>query len=210
MAIGRTLAPLSTPLATIATHWASQADLEGTLKAFGLVAATSHDLHAMLAAKKFREDLYYRLSMMEIRMPCLADRREDLPLLERYMVHSFVADSNKQIRGLTCRAQAVLSRYSWPGNVRELENVIGHGCIMAEGDFIDVRNLPEYLSVRQDPDAVEEGKKEIISLQKMQERYTREVVAQTNNKAQAANLLGISRTKLYRLLSKKSNDESSG
>jgi DNA-binding NtrC family response regulator len=173
-----------------------------------VIAATSRDLHVMVAENKFRDDLYYRLSMMEIRVPCLADRREDLPLLERYMLHAFAAQSNKQIRGLTRRAQTMLSRYAWPGNVRELENVIGHGCIMAEGDFIDVHNLPEYLSVRQDSGTLDKGKKEIVSLLEMEQRYTREVVDQVNNKAQAAHLLGISRTKLYRLLSKKPNDES--
>jgi DNA-binding NtrC family response regulator len=168
-----------------------------------VIAATSRNLHVMLAENKFRQDLYYRLSMMEIRVPRLADRREDLPLLQRYMVHSFAAQSNKQVRGLTRRVQEILSRYTWPGNVRELENVIGHGCIMAEGDFVDVHNLPEYLRAQQAPPAAREGQKEIISLHEMQRRYTREVVDQVNNKAQAASLLGISRTKLYRLLSTK-------
>jgi DNA-binding NtrC family response regulator len=168
-----------------------------------VIAATSRDLRVMVTENKFREDLYYRLSMMEIQVPRLADRREDLPLLERYMVYSFAAQSNKQIRGLTRRAQAVLSRYAWPGNVRELENVIGHGCIMAEGDFIDIHNLPEYLRILQHSAAVDAGEKEIVSLQEIKQRYTREVVDRVHNKAQAAHLLGISRTKLYRLLSKK-------
>jgi transcriptional regulator with PAS, ATPase and Fis domain len=167
-----------------------------------VIAASSRDLHVMVAENKFREDLYYRLSMMEIQVPRLADRREDLPLLERYMVHSFAAQSNKQIRGLTRRAQAVLSRYSWPGNVRELENVIGHGCIMAEGGIIDIHNLPEYLRILQHSATVDAGEKEIVSLMEMEQRYTREVVDRVHNKAQAAHLLGISRTKLYRLLSK--------
>jgi len=168
-----------------------------------VIAATSRDLRVMVAENKFREDLYYRLTMMEIRVPSLADRREDLPLLERYMIHSFVAHSNKQIRGLTRRAQVVLGRHAWPGNVRELENVIGHGCIMAEGDVIDIHNLPEYLRIRQDSCIMNSGEKEIVSLMEMKQRYTREVVHRVKNKAQAAHLLGISRTKLYRLLSKK-------
>jgi transcriptional regulator with PAS, ATPase and Fis domain len=168
-----------------------------------VIAATSRNLRAMVAENSFRQDLYYRLSMMEMAVPCLADRREDLPLLERHIVHSCATQLNKQIRGLTLRAQAVLSRHSWPGNVRELENVIGHGCIMADGGFIDVHNLPEYLSVCQDPGTEDGGTKKIISLQTLQRRYVREVVDQVKNKAQAAHLLGISRTKLYRLLSPK-------
>jgi DNA-binding NtrC family response regulator len=154
----------------------------------------------MVAENKFREDLYYRLSMVEIRMPALADRKEDLPLLERHMVHSFAAKSNKQIRGLTRRVQALLSRHSWPGNIRELENVIGHGCIMTEGDVIDVRDLPEHLRDRQACANVSPGKEDIVPLDEIQRRFTRKVVDQLQNKAQAAALLGISRTKLYRLL----------
>jgi two-component system response regulator AtoC len=173
-----------------------------------VIAATSHDLRVMVSENKFREDLYYRLSMMEIQVPRLADRREDLPLLERYMVYSFVAQSNKQIRGLTRRAQAVLSRYAWPGNVRELENVIGHACVMAEGEIIDIHNLPEYLQTHQHSAIVDTGEKEIVSLMEMKQRYTREVVDRVHNKAHAAHLLGISRTKLYRLQSKKPIGES--
>jgi DNA-binding NtrC family response regulator len=165
-----------------------------------IIAATSRNLPAMVAQNKFREDLYYRLSMMEIRLPALADRKEDLPLLERYMLHSFAAKSNKQIRGLTRRVQALLSRYSWPGNIRELENVIGHACIMTEADIIDIRDLPEHLRGGQDSANLSPGKEEIIPLDEIQRRYTRRVVDQLQNKAQAADLLGISRTKLYRLL----------
>jgi two-component system, NtrC family, response regulator HydG len=123
-----------------------------------VIAATSRDLRDMVAENRFREDLHFRLSMMEIHVPRLADRREDLPLLERYMVDTFTAASNKKIRGLTRRAQMVLSRHSWPGNVRELKNVIAHGCIMAEGDIIDAHNLPAYLSVPRNPAAGDEGK----------------------------------------------------
>ena len=89
-----------------------------------IVAATNRDLRAMVADKQFREDLYYRLSMVEIPLPPLADRKEDLPLLERYFVERFAAQYDKLIRGLTRRAQALLASYSWPGNVRELENVL--------------------------------------------------------------------------------------
>ncbi len=162
-----------------------------------VIAATGRNLRSMVAESKFREDLYYRLSMMEIRLPPLVDRREDLPLLERYLVHAFAAQSHKPIRGLTRRAQAALGRYSWPGNVRELENVIGHACIMAEGEIIDIGDLPEHLRCRQDPASLRE---EILSLEEMQRRYTRQIVDRVHNKAQAADLLGISRTKLYRIL----------
>jgi len=110
-----------------------------------VVAATNHDLRALIAEKRFREDLYYRLSMVEIQVPRLAERKEDLPLLQRHFVARFAAQYGKEIRGLTLRAQIRLSQHSWPGNVRELENVIGHAAMMSVGDVIDVRDLPEYL-----------------------------------------------------------------
>ena len=110
-----------------------------------VVAATNHDLRAAVAEKRFREDLYYRLSMVEIQAPRLAERKEDLPLLERHFVARFAAQYGKEMRGLTHRAQIRLSQHSWPGNVRELENVIGHAAMMAISDLVDVQDLPSYL-----------------------------------------------------------------
>ena len=110
-----------------------------------VIAATNHDLRALIAEKRFREDLYYRLSMVEIQVPRLAERKEDLPLLQLHFVGRFAAQYGKEIRGLTHRAQLRLSQHSWPGNVRELENVIGHAAMMSVGDMIDVQDLPEYL-----------------------------------------------------------------
>jgi DNA-binding NtrC family response regulator len=110
-----------------------------------VIAATNHDLRAAIREKAFREDLYYRLSMVELRVPALAERREDLPLLERHLISKFAAQYQKEIRGLTHRAQILLASHSWPGNVRELENVLGHASMMTLGDTIDVQDLPAYM-----------------------------------------------------------------
>jgi DNA-binding NtrC family response regulator len=110
-----------------------------------VVAATNHDLKAAVAAGRFREDLFYRLAMVEIRLPRLAERMEDLPLLERHFISKFAAMYNKEISGITQRARMVLASHPWPGNVRELENAIGHACIMTMSDRIDVLDLPENL-----------------------------------------------------------------
>jgi len=110
-----------------------------------VIAATHRDLRAAITAKQFREDLYYRLSMVEIHTPALAERKEDLPLLIRFFVEKFSRQFQRDIRGLTQRAMIVLSRHPWPGNIRELENVVGHGCMMTAGTMIDVPDLPEYL-----------------------------------------------------------------
>ena len=110
-----------------------------------VIAATNQNLRAAVAEKRFREDLYYRLSMVEIDVPRLAERKEDLPLLERHFIARFAAQYKKDIRGLTHRAQVRLSLHGWPGNIRELENVLGHACMMAMGDTIDIQDLPAYL-----------------------------------------------------------------
>src|SRR5580658_8236489 len=110
-----------------------------------VIAATNQNLRNAVAEKRFREDLYYRLSMVEIQVPRLAEHKEDLPLLERHFIARFAAQYRKDIRGLTHRAQARLSLHNWPGNVRELENVLGHACMMAMSDTIDIQDLPAYL-----------------------------------------------------------------
>jgi DNA-binding NtrC family response regulator len=110
-----------------------------------VLAATTCDLRAAIAEKRFREDLYYRLSMVEIQSPSLAERKEDLPLLQHHFVSRYAAQYRKKIRGITHRAQIRLSRHSWPGNVRELENVVGHAAMMAPGEMIDTSDLPPYL-----------------------------------------------------------------
>jgi transcriptional regulator with PAS, ATPase and Fis domain len=107
-----------------------------------VVAATNKDLRQQIAERQFREDLFFRLSMVEIQTPPLAQRMGDLPILARHFVKKFSQQYNKNINGLTQRAQIVLGRYSWPGNVRELENVIGHGAMMTMTDMIDVADLP--------------------------------------------------------------------
>ena len=110
-----------------------------------VIAATNRDLWAAVAEKRFREDLYYRLAMVEIQTPRLAERKEDLALLQRCFVSRFAAQYRKEIRGITHRAQIRLSQHSWPGNVRELENVIGHAAMMTTGDVVDTQDLPPYL-----------------------------------------------------------------
>lgn len=110
-----------------------------------IVAATNRDLKAAVSQGKFREDLYYRLSMVEIHLPRLTERLEDLPLLQRHFISKFSSQYKRDIRGMTQRAQLVLASHSWPGNIRELENAIGHACIMTLNDMIDVQDLPDYL-----------------------------------------------------------------
>jgi DNA-binding NtrC family response regulator len=164
-----------------------------------VIAATNHDLRAAIAEKRFREDLYYRLSMVELRMPPLAERKEDLPLLQRHFIGRFAAQYNKEIHGLTYRAQLVLSQHSWPGNVRELENVLGNACMMATGDTIDVDDLPSYLQATSseaapalpNADALEEQERLLV---------LRAMETAGGNQSEAARILRIGRDALrYKL-----------
>ena len=164
-----------------------------------VVAATNRDLRARVLDKEFRDDLYYRLCMVEIKLPQLAERKEDLPLLVRYFVERFATQYNKSIRGLTRRAQALLARYVWPGNVRELENALGHACMMVEGDLIDVRDLPDTVRKPAERGPVED--EDLVSLDELQRRHALRVLARVGgNKKRAAEILGIARTTLYQIL----------
>jgi len=169
-----------------------------------LIAATNRDVRALVAANLFREDLYYRLSMVELKLPRLADRKEDLPLLERHFVERFAREYSKRIGGISRRAQAALARHSWPGNVREMENVLGHACMMADAEFIDVRDLPDYLREQIRGPAKEP---DLIPLANLERRYARHVLDRVGgNKLHAAQVLGISRATLYRILRDASGD----
>src|SRR5712671_7768462 len=168
-----------------------------------VIAATKRELKKMVAEKAFREDLYYRLAMVEIKLPKLAERKEDLLLLQRFFLERFAGEYNKEITGITRRAQALLARYSWPGNVRELENVLGSACMTTEGETIDVSDLPEYIREQQLTEVRDEirGEETFLTLEQVERAHAVRVLEYASgNKVRAAELLGISRTKLYRIL----------
>ena len=166
-----------------------------------VIAATNRNLRSMVSEGTFREDLYYRLSMVEIRLPGLAERREDLPLLERYFLEKFAAEYKKPLSGMTRRAQTRLAMYSWPGNVRELENTIGNACMMVDGVVIDVSDLPEPVRGGQ-PESISGEDDSLISLEELQKRHMKRVLEKVGgNKSQAAEILGVSRATIYQLLS---------
>jgi DNA-binding NtrC family response regulator len=170
-----------------------------------VIAATHRNLKSMVHEGQFREDLYYRLAVVEIGLPPLASRREDLPLLERYFIEKFSTEYNKPIAGLVRRAQTRLATYPWPGNVRELENVIGNACMMVEGNLIDINDLPERL--RGPMDEGLQGSEEFLPLEEMQRRHVLRVLESVGgNKARAAEVLGIGRATIYQLLSRMKSD----
>src|SRR5271165_207946 len=166
-----------------------------------VVAATHRNLKAMVRDGEFREDLYYRLAVIEIHLPSLASRREDLPLLVRHFVEKFAAEYGKTISGLTRRAQLRMAAYPWPGNVRELENVMGNACMMGDGNLIDIDDLPERFRERFSAEVSSDDA--LLSLEEVQRRHVLRVLEGVGgNKARAAEVLGIGRATIYQLLSR--------
>jgi DNA-binding NtrC family response regulator len=164
-----------------------------------VIAATNRNLRSMVSEGRFREDLYYRLAMVEVALPRLAERREDLPLLERYFLDRFAAEYRKPVSGITRRAQARMASYSWPGNVRELENVIGNACMMVDGIVIDVNDLPDPIRGSSRETVAQDDA--LMSLDELQKRHTIRVLERVGgNKSHAAEILGISRATIYQLL----------
>ena len=165
-----------------------------------LIAATNRDLRAEVLAGRFREDLYYRLSSIQIRIPPLTERLEDIPLLVQFFLKKYNEAYGKTISGLTRRAQAVLLQHPWPGNVRELENVISSACITTGGDFIDLADLPEGLEHR-GPRTKEGDEFLPLSLEEMRKIHIHRVLDMCQgNRLRSAQVLGIGRTSLYRYL----------
>ena len=170
-----------------------------------IVAATNRNLRDLMARQLFREDLYYRLSMVEIKLPELTERKEDLPHLEHHFLEKFAKQYNKLVRGFTPKAKILLSSYSWPGNIRELENVIGHACMMSQDDMIDVKDLPAHLRRAAPEDAPMQG--DIVPLAELNRTHVFRVLEHSGgNKALAAKMLGINRATLYRILKRSETD----
>jgi DNA-binding NtrC family response regulator len=164
-----------------------------------IVASTNLDPRGLVTEGRLREDLFYRLSMIEIKLPRLAERREDLPLLQHHFLDRFSRLYAKPTLNLTRRAQAVIAGYAWPGNIRELENVLGYCCMMAVQNIIDIVDLPEYLQACALPEQQEnEG---LVSMQTIENRHMQRVLENVGgDRDRAAAILKIGRTTLYRLL----------
>jgi two-component system response regulator HydG len=110
-----------------------------------VVAATNKDLRRAVREHQFREDLYFRLAMVEIHLPALRERAGDWPLLASYFLRQWAGRYGKPVAELSAEAAQVFTLHEWPGNVRELENVLGYACMMCRGDTVEVEDLPSYL-----------------------------------------------------------------
>jgi two-component system, NtrC family, response regulator AtoC len=168
-----------------------------------VIAATNRDLRDYVAQGKFREDLFFRLNVVDIPLPSLRERDGDVPLLITRFLKEFAEKNGKNVDGITPEAVAVLQRYEWPGNVRELRNTIEKMVVLCRGDKLTVRDVPPNIRAACDA-SVPSGRTVSLtggSLADTEERKIRAVLAKNKgNKAKAAQELGISRRTLHRKL----------
>ena len=173
------------------------------------VAATNRDLRGQSAQGKFRSDLYFRLSTIELHIPPLRDRREDIPYLTASFVREFATRLNRPIKGITAQAERLLQRASWPGNVRELRNVLERACILTDSRIVAEREMASAMSTvptsatppvsNGDTERLEDSGADAALLSTAQRDQITKVLRQNRgNKAAAAKQLGMSRRSLYR------------
>jgi transcriptional regulator with PAS, ATPase and Fis domain len=164
-----------------------------------IISATNKDLKREIENGTFREDLYYRLNVVNIHVPPLRERKEDIPLLAAAFVKEFAQENEKQLDGMDTKARALLYNYSWPGNVRELRNCIESSVVMCKGNVITAEDLPPSVATDTESDhvriqlgtALEDAERELIRAN---------LAAQNGNKSRTAEVLGIGRKTLHRKL----------
>jgi two-component system, NtrC family, response regulator AlgB len=170
-------------------------DLETRRADIRIIAATNVDIEAAVKAKTFREDLFYRLNVVDIVVPPLRERREDiLPLVERMTVF-FARQNHRRILGLTEEALRVLQNYDWPGNVRELHNAIERAVLLCGEERIGVEHLPVKLAPPREP-MPKIG--DLVSLEEIEEMHIRRVLAAARSLEEAAEVLGMDSVTLWR------------
>lgn len=170
-----------------------------------LIAATNRDLRKMVAEKSFREDLFYRLSVVNLELPPLRERREEIPVLIHRFIAEFARDNQREVDGIEPDALARLVHYDWPGNIRELRNCIECMVVLAKGRKLSVADIPENIREAR-PVVPEEKTKELTvgTFEATERELIEKALAECNgNRTAAAKLLGISRRTLHRRLAEK-------
>lgn len=162
-----------------------------------LIASTNKDLKKEVQLKNFRADLYYRLNVVEIKLPPLRERKSDIPLLVTHFIDKFSQRENKQILSVSPEVMRVFSAYSWPGNLRELENVVERAVVLTKSNVIDLKHIPaEIKKGAETGDSVN-----LKSLKELEiETIVNTITAFNGNKSKAARVLGITRKALYNRL----------
>ncbi len=165
-----------------------------------VIAATNQNLDELVKKGRFRQDLFYRINVVRLKLPPLRERKEDIPLLVDHFIEKFNRLKGKGIRTVSPDVMFALMNHNFPGNVRELENIIEHAFVLCQGDTIRINHLPDYLRPKQ-------GAEKMIStarnLEEVEARYIEEVLRRNNyNRSAAARELGIHKTTLWRKVKK--------
>jgi len=169
-----------------------------------IVAACNRDLRAYVAEGKFREDLFYRLNVVDIRLPALRERAGDIALLVTRFLGEFSAANGNRVTGITPAAMKMLEAYSWPGNVRELRNAVEKMVVLSPGGQLDVEDVPDEMRVQIAPPLPVSATGTLAETEKAKILAALQSVG--NNRSKAARLLGISRRTLYRKLDEYSQE----
>lgn len=163
-----------------------------------IIAATHRDLRIMVKDGKFREDLFYRLNVVPVRVPALRERMEDIPLLVDSFINKFAVQHGSTVKSISPEAMAVLMAHPWPGNVRELENVIERAMVLSRGERIEKAVVLDS-ALEEAKNSVEQLHADRPTLEKLEERYIKLIMSEVNDsKDEAAKILGVSRRTLYR------------
>jgi len=167
-----------------------------------IISATNQDLATLMSEGKFREDLYYRINVIKLTLPRLADRREDIPLLVDHFINQFNARTGKRIAGLSFEAMRLFLHYDFPGNIRELENIIEHGFVLCRGRVITLEHLPRDLQVLKAAAEAPEASRR-VSLKDAEAGVIRSLLAEHGgSRAKTARALGINPSTLWRKMKK--------
>ena len=165
-----------------------------------VIAATNRQLEEAAHAGKFRKDLYYRLAVLQVKMPSLRERKDDIPMLARHFVQKHAKQCKVKARPISREAMSCLVNYDWPGNVRELENAIEHALVLGSSDMILPEDLPESLLERNRAPEMTEAKYH-AAVKALKKQLIRDAVEQTQGSyAEAARLLGLHPNYLHRLI----------
>jgi len=165
-----------------------------------IVAATNKNLEEMIKTGSYREDLYYRLNVITLRLPPLRERREDIATLAGHFLRKYCTNNEKAITGLSKEVLRLLEQYAWPGNVRELENVIERATLLETTSEITQESLPEPIRTAIDKGLLAHDE-DLQTLEEMGRAYIIKVLGKVNgNKVRASEILGINRTSLWRMI----------
>ncbi len=168
-----------------------------------VIAATNRDLLSAVAERRFREDLFYRLNVVNLRVPALRERREDIPLLAQHFLKTFAEKNRKALQGFTPRAMDRLLRYPWPGNVRELMNTVERGVVLTRADILDEVDVAPVLEAETVPSPAGAAAATDASLEAVEKATILKTLDESGgNKSEAARRLGITRRTLHLKLKK--------